>query len=226
MRVSNMGAVLFAGMAMSACATYPHDGSSLSAKLVGQEWLVEDIAARGVIDDARTTIVFGEDGRVSGDTACNRYFAEYQITGTDLRFGNAGVTKRACAPAVMDQEQRFLDLFNEVESYRIDATGALILSTPEGATMVARGSSNPMTKVTYWCSDGSIVEASYPMADTAHVTHRGRSVRMKIAPSASGARYVGAGLQWWTKAANEGILSPLADGEDVASARGIDCAVR
>ncbi|MDF1836031.1 MAG: META domain-containing protein [Alteraurantiacibacter sp. bin_em_oilr2.035] len=226
MRIINMAAVFVAGMAMSACATYPDDGMDSSANLVGHEWLVEDIAARGVIDDARTTIVFGEDGRVSGDTACNRYFAEYETAGSDLRLDKAGVTKRACAPAVMDQEQRFLDVFNEVESYRIDATGALILSTLEGATIMARRSLEPTMQMTYRCSDGSIVEASYPTTDTALIVHQGRSVQMNIASSASGARYVGGGLQWWTKGANEGMLSPLAEGEDIASARGINCTAR
>jgi heat shock protein HslJ len=38
----------------------------------------------------------------------------------------------------MDQERRFLDVFNAVTSYRIDDTGALVLSTPAGATMTAR----------------------------------------------------------------------------------------
>jgi len=144
MRISNTAAVLLTGMVMSACATYPHDGTNSPANLVGQEWLVEDIAARGVIDDARTTIFFGEDGRISGDTGCNSYFAKYQTTGNDLRFGTVGVTRRACAPAVMDQEQRFLDVFNAIGSYRIDASGTLILSTSKGATIVARRSSDPM----------------------------------------------------------------------------------
>ena len=132
---------LVALLSLGACMTSGHDGADSKAAIVGPEWVVEDIADRGVIDDARATLLFGNDGRVSGDTSCNRYFAEYILEVTEIRFRNAGVTKRACAPAVMDQESRFLTVFNAVDSYRIDdRTNTLVLSTPAGATITARRS--------------------------------------------------------------------------------------
>lgn len=140
MRLPLNMAALTAGLLLASCVT-TGDEQPGSAALLGQEWVVEDIAGRGVIDDARATLVFGLDGRLSGDTSCNQYFADYEVTGANLRIGNAGVTKRACAPAVMDQERRFLDVFNAVSSYRIDTTGTLVLSTPAGATVTARRAS-------------------------------------------------------------------------------------
>lgn len=133
-------AALASVLMTSACMTTASDRPGSATALVGQEWIVEDIAGRGVVDDARATLLFGGDGRLSGDTSCNRYFADYKVDGTKLRIDNAGVTKRACAPAVMDQEQRFLNVFNAVSSYRIDGTGALVLSTPAGVAMTARRS--------------------------------------------------------------------------------------
>lgn len=91
-----------------------------------------------MIDNARATLQFGFDGQVTGDTSCNRYSAGYRVEGTKLEIENAGLTRRACAPAVIDQEQRFLGLFNAVNSYRIDETGALVLVTVAGATITAR----------------------------------------------------------------------------------------
>ena len=214
-------ALLLAAMATSSCATYPN--SEPPQNLIGGEWLVEDIDSHGVIDYAQTTIVFGQDGRLSGDTACNRYFADYEATGSTLTIGNSGATKRACTPAVMDQESRFLNVLNDVDTYRIDDTGALILSTPSGTTMTARRMTAPGT--VYRCTDGSIVQASYPDADTAQITYEGHTVDMNIATSASGARYVGGGLEWWTKGMTEGMISPLAEGEAIASARGKSCTV-
>lgn len=75
----------------------------------------------------------------------------------------------------------------------------------------------------YTCVDGSIVEARYPTVDTAQLLLKGQSVDMRIAVSASGARYVGGGWEWWTKGATEGTLSPLKPGEDIASAAGAIC---
>jgi membrane-bound inhibitor of C-type lysozyme len=77
----------------------------------------------------------------------------------------------------------------------------------------------------YHCADGETVRASYPTTDTAVVEYEGRSRTLKSALSASGARYVGEGLQWWTKGMTEGVVSPLEAGQDVASGGGVNCAV-
>ena len=125
---------LVATLLLSGCVTTP----GKDAALVGKTWTVEDISGRGVIDDARATLEFGTDGRLAGDTSCNRYFAEYTVDGAKLSIGQAGVTRRACVPAVMDQKRRFLDVLNAVDSFAIDASGALVLHTPAGATLTAR----------------------------------------------------------------------------------------
>lgn len=75
----------------------------------------------------------------------------------------------------------------------------------------------------YVCSDGSVVEARYPDAQSARITYMGYSISMRIAMSASGARYVGGGWQWWTKGMKQGYLAPLKPGEDIASAPNLDC---
>jgi membrane-bound inhibitor of C-type lysozyme len=68
----------------------------------------------------------------------------------------------------------------------------------------------------YRCQSGQSIVAAYPAADTATIKYKGISYDMKIAVSASGARYVGGGLEWWTKgsgAGSEGTLfRHLADG--------------
>ena len=76
---------------------------------------------------------------------------------------------------------------------------------------------------TYRCDDGRTLQAGYPDRNTAVVDVDGRAHPLQIAPSASGARYVGFGLQWWTKGMNEGRLSRLKDGETIASDPGVTC---
>lgn len=77
--------------------------------------------------------------------------------------------------------------------------------------------------ILYACPDGSTVEARYPTPDRAEIIHDGQEINMVIAVSASGARYVGEGWQWWTKGMTEGTLTPLAPGEEIASAEGMLC---
>lgn len=74
----------------------------------------------------------------------------------------------------------------------------------------------------YVCEDGRIVQALYPDSRTARVRVPGGEHVLTVARSGSGARYVGEGLQWWTKG-DEGMLAPLASGEDIAAAPGVAC---
>ena len=138
MKIPNAFAALSACIVLSSCMGSGVDRLTPPVSISGGEWLVEDIDGRGVIDNARTTLIFGEESRLSGNTACNRYFGSYAIEGSRIQIESVGATKRACPPAVMDQESRFLETLNNVDTYRIDDTGALILSTGSGDGLLAR----------------------------------------------------------------------------------------
>lgn len=84
-------------------------------------WLVEDIDGRGVIDNLQTVLVVGGDGQVSGTGGCNSIGGKARIDGVAIHFGDLFSTEMACAPAVMDQEGKFLDALSRAASYRIDA---------------------------------------------------------------------------------------------------------
>jgi len=77
------------------------------------------------------TITFESEERLVGSTGYNQYFAPVQLSGTTLRIGAGASTRRACPPAVMTQEQRFLAALTSVTAFRhenrtlwlIDAAG-------------------------------------------------------------------------------------------------------
>ncbi|MFZ1626027.1 MAG: META domain-containing protein [Gammaproteobacteria bacterium] len=106
--------------------------------LLGEEWVIEDIAGGGVIDNSHATLQFLADGRFAGNASCNRFFGSYKSEGPQLSMGPAGATMMACPEALMNQERKLLDLLTTVESYRIDKTGALVLKAADGKTIVAR----------------------------------------------------------------------------------------
>lgn len=114
-------------------------GGDPKAVLTGEEWVVEDIGNRGVIDDARVTIGFDTaEGRAGGSGGCNNWGAEYALSGEGISFGDAVSTEMACAEAVMNQEQAFHAALRAVTSYTVDETGALILEGSDGARILAR----------------------------------------------------------------------------------------
>ena len=106
--------------------------------LAEHEWVVEDIAKQGIIDNSRVTINFDREGRAYGVSSCNSYSAAYELTGENLIFKAPMGTLKACAPALMNQEQKFLELIGKVNRYDIDGYGALILTTKDGKTITAR----------------------------------------------------------------------------------------
>src|SRR3954470_1505081 len=76
-----------------------------------------------------------------------------------------------------------------------------------GRSPAARpGPVNPDPGVTaYACVDGQTITAGYPDSETAVVTYKDHAYILKRAPSASGARYTGYGLQWQTRGAHARI---------------------
>lgn len=75
--------------------------------------------------------------------------------------------------------------------------------------------------VGYACESGQTVSVAYGADETARLTYQGRAYDLRLAPSASGARYTGSGLEWWS-ASRDGqesaTLSRLGPNEQVGSA--------
>lgn len=112
-------------------------GGDSYALLTGKEWMVEDIGAQGLIDFTRVTLQFDSEGRLSGHAGCNQYTTAYEFN-EQLDIADPITTRKSCAPALMKQEQRFLNFLSEVELLDFDPTGALLLITANGRTITAR----------------------------------------------------------------------------------------
>ncbi len=110
----------------------------VSPQLSGPEWMIEDVAGRGVIDMSPASLLFLPDGRLAGNATCNRLIGSYQHNDTSLSIAPTGSTMMACPDALMEQERRLLDILSTVIAYRIDDTGALVLETSDGRAITAR----------------------------------------------------------------------------------------
>lgn len=104
--------------------------------LQGVEWVVEDIAGTGIVDSSRATLML-DGGKVAGSGSCNRYFGPYTLVGDKLTFGNMASTMMACPEALMEQEQRFLQALQQVQSFEFTPDGALVLRAGD-ETILAR----------------------------------------------------------------------------------------
>lgn len=77
--------------------------------------------------------------------------------------------------------------------------------------------------VAYACAEGDTVVATYATRDEAVVVFRGDTARLRIAIAASGARYTGDGLEWWSRGLDEGRLSRLDTAGNATEPLATDC---
>lgn len=109
------------------------------ALLHGAEWIVEDINRGGVIDNSRLTLKFGADGKVSGSTNCNTFSGSYTVDGSTLTLGPLAMTRRACtAPALSNQESRYVAALDGPLSWELRPDGALELAGGERRVLLRR----------------------------------------------------------------------------------------
>ncbi|WP_237044142.1 META domain-containing protein [Aquipseudomonas alcaligenes] len=111
---------------LSGCASDPVQLEN--DKTYRLEWIGE----RPLIDRSHLTITLGEDGRAYGSAGCNHWFASYRRDGDALRFEQPGATRKLCAPALMEQEQRFLEALGQVQRWDVSGIGQLRLWPAEG----------------------------------------------------------------------------------------------
>jgi heat shock protein HslJ len=118
--------IVFTVLTVVACATP-------SAALEGNKWFLNSYGEQNnpkqVIKGTEITATFNRGkGEVTGSGGCNTYFASYEINGNNLSISNLAWTERAClSPAgVMEQEQEFLSLLADAESFKVDDTSLTI----------------------------------------------------------------------------------------------------
>jgi heat shock protein HslJ len=135
-----MRAALLALALLGACATTPvdpvaqADTSAVAANhLAGTKWRrIDDENA----NPHGATLDFTEHG-ASGDTQCNRWFSAVTQNGEELRFGNIGMTRRACQTGMQaDTERNFLAALRATRYAHYDQDALVLLD--EQQQVIAR----------------------------------------------------------------------------------------
>jgi heat shock protein HslJ len=83
--------------------------------LDGTEWGLFEMNGEAIPEDVEINIAFSE-GQISGQSACNRYFAGYTQEGNTLTFDQAGSSNMFCE-GLMDFEGEYLLALSEVKSF-------------------------------------------------------------------------------------------------------------
>jgi len=101
--------------------------------LEGVTWRLLGLEETPVPAKVEITATFA-DGKVSGRSACNRYFAETALDGERLTVGMIGGTKMLCPDDVMDWENSYRDLLADAATWKI-ADERLQVRAADGRTL-------------------------------------------------------------------------------------------
>lgn len=209
-------------MTLAACQTTPGQGSAMreqnqnmAGRLDSTSWHVKGIDGDDIVFNAMITIAF-EGEKVSGVAGCNSYSGSLAPSGSEVMFNQVSSTRRACEPALMDQEQKFLHTLAAIESYRIEQDTKLMLFDVDGNVRVratlnegeenAQAGQVPQDAVAsqesvFHCDESVKVRVKFvgPETMTMQFEDSGESSILSRVRSASGARYQNARYEFWNR---------------------------
>lgn len=145
---------------LRAAATYVMDGSTLTivnaagktmltmkadvpTPLTGTNWIARNYnngrqAVVSLLSGTTITLLFSEDGRLSGSSGCNNYMAGYTVSGSRMTIEAPAGTRKMCGrpEGIMEQEARYLQALVSVATYRIEGK-LLELRTDQGSLVAS-----------------------------------------------------------------------------------------
>lgn len=200
-------------------------------------WITVQIGGEAPASGSLIILELHADGSVSGSGGCNRLRTTFEFSRDTIRFGRVAGTMMACSPALMAQEQRFYKALEDARSWQRE-DGRLALFDGAGtalARFTAQSRSAAITidvphalrvdrsRLTYDCA-GMPVEVEYLNAggtSLATLSLGGEFIVAANVIAASGARYAGERLIWWTKG-DKADLYDLTKSEDTP----VSCVVK
>lgn len=117
--------VAASGMPATAISVPPEE-------LSGTEWFIVDVERSPIPADVKPTLIFGADGRLSGQSGCNTYSLSYTLDEEDFRTSQGITTKKLCTPERNRLEADVLAILNDPERLIKNSDGHLVISGKNG----------------------------------------------------------------------------------------------
>ena len=113
-----------------------------SSELTNAPWklkLLDDGEGKVISTIAGTeiTLVFTDDGNLSGSSGCNTYNSSYEINGDKITIGAIASTLMACSEPdmIMDQEFAYLQMLETVTNYQIKGNELELVNQGKGSRL-------------------------------------------------------------------------------------------
>jgi heat shock protein HslJ len=120
--------LLLAAAAIPACAHHVRESNVTATDgdyrvpLTGTTWRVEMLGADAPLIPAaaKTALRIDRDGRVTGNTGCNRFSGRANIDGSAMTFDLIALTHRECEPPVMETEKAIVTALETTRTWAMD----------------------------------------------------------------------------------------------------------
>ena len=127
--------LLAAGTILAGCSSMDTLTGIESHLVENKTWVLTSINDQPVVAGSRVTMEIQpsmpDQGRISGQGPCNKYFGGYRIASNKISFTPLGATKMMCPMPIMKQEDMFLQAFPELDKIEF-APGELTLKSSMG----------------------------------------------------------------------------------------------
>jgi heat shock protein HslJ/membrane-bound inhibitor of C-type lysozyme len=104
----------------------------------GVEWKAVSIDGTDVIAGSAVTVTFHADGKMSGNASVNNYTAPWLAYGSRIIVSNGIATRKAGAPDLMEQEDRFLKFLPEISRFELRKDGLALVNRDGGKIVLTR----------------------------------------------------------------------------------------
>ncbi|WP_346911937.1 META domain-containing protein [uncultured Roseibium sp.] len=91
-----------------------------------RSWKVEAISGETVDPGVMANLEFEGAGTVDGSGGCNSLFGPYSME-DGFKIGPLAVTRKACPPTVLSQEQALIKAISAVRNFRLEADNQQLL---------------------------------------------------------------------------------------------------
>jgi len=193
-------AVASTGSAAAPQAAVQPAAPPASVSLLGTAWRLERLTGAAVQGSSQPTLEFPIEGRASGNGSCNRFNGIVNIQDGAIMFGGLATTRKACAEAVMRQEDAYLSALRESVRFEADAETLTIhsagreeplrfVSAPapaaptQGIRPSAAAAISSLTGI--WTVVGHHMPGVSALSDAQAKAHHGESLRLTAATAAS-----------------------------------------
>lgn len=197
---------------IAACSFHSGEQSgdvTIPPSIVNSEWQIQKIGPNDVVAKSTVDITFQPSGTVAGSAGCNRYFGRFEITATELSLSGVGSTSMACEETLMMQEQRYFAALGKITQFvtndesrlwLLDQTGRIVLDAIRvGIDGLQSPGAFTDSRLSYDCEDYGPVSTRLLAKEIMEFTNAGGRFLLQAVRSASGARYAGENIEFWSK---------------------------